>query len=372
MATAEKTKEQQKQPTLQQDDNSDDYSDDYSDEDYETDDYEVSGDEAEAEDPKAQAKRRQRQQQQQQRSRQPDAVEEADDEDYSDEDDFYSDEYDDDDEDYDNQVASGKAMQPYQPAGGNQSLSQNGSMNVIPQEKQGSSLDDEEGMKLKLELNLEIEVELKAHIHGDLTLALILALSLPTRLLRRLRPLCPTRHPPGHLPLRPPDHRERNPLQRPINPPMTSFAEARARVVAMHKDSLQRLGLSDITIREYRPPHGLQIVSLVLVVATLVVFGRRSNFLPGSVFYEMVGLDRYPVLTRFCYDVAPVVVGLLLGAHLVEATLLAVKRLRPHGVRVASGLWFAWIVSNFVEGFPVWRRFDEMVREERMKRERRD
>jgi hypothetical protein len=166
MATAEKTKEQQKQPTLQQDD---DYSD-YSDEDYETDDYEVSGDEAEAEDPKAQQKRRQRQQQQ--RNRQPDAVEEADDEDYSDEDDFYSDDYDDDD-DYDNQVASGKAMQPYQPAGGNQSLVQNGSMNVIPQQKQESSLDDEEGMKLKLELNLEIEVELKAHIHGDLTLALM-------------------------------------------------------------------------------------------------------------------------------------------------------------------------------------------------------
>ncbi|PKX89531.1 DUF2470 domain-containing protein [Aspergillus novofumigatus IBT 16806] len=130
----------------------------------------------------------------------------------------------------------------------------------------------------------------------------------------------------------------------PINPPMTSFSEARARVVAMHKDSLQRLGLSDITIAD--------------------------NFLPGSVFYETVGLDRYPVLTRFCYDVAPVVVGLLLGVHLVEATLLAVKRLRPHGVRVASGLWVAWIVSNFVEGFPVWRRFDEMVREERMKRER--
>jgi hypothetical protein len=157
----------------------------------------------------------------------------------------------------------------------------------------------------------------------------------------------------------------------PINPPMTSFAEARARVVAMHKDSLQRLGLSDITIREYRPPHGLQIVSLALVVATLVVFGRRSNFLPGNMFYEAVGLDRYPVFTRFCYDVAPVVVGLLLGAHLVEVTLLAVKRLRPHGVRVGSGLWVAWIVSNFVEGFPVWRRFDEMVREERMKRERR-
>lgn len=153
----------------------------------------------------------------------------------------------------------------------------------------------------------------------------------------------------------------------PINPPMTSLSEARARVVAMHKDSLQRLGLSDITIREYRPPHGLQIVSLALVVATLVVFSRRSNFLPGSVFYEMVGLEAYPAFTQFCYDVAPVVVGLMLGAHLLEATLLAVKRLRPHGVRFASGLWFAWVLSNFVEGFPVWRRFDQMVREERMK-----
>ncbi|KAH1303246.1 hypothetical protein KXX11_002256 [Aspergillus fumigatus] len=141
---------------------------------------------------------------------------------------------------------------------------------------------------------------------------------------------------------------------------MTSLAETRARVVAMHKDSLQRLGLSDITIAEYRPPQGLQVVSLVLVVATLVVFGRRSNFLPESAFYETVGLDRYPVFTRFCYDVAPVVVGLLLGSHLVEATLLAVKRLRPHGVRFASGLWVVWIVSNFVEGFPAWRRFDEM------------
>ncbi|RHZ43064.1 DUF2470 domain-containing protein [Aspergillus thermomutatus] len=157
----------------------------------------------------------------------------------------------------------------------------------------------------------------------------------------------------------------------PINPPMTSLSETRARVVAMHNDCLQRLGLSDILIREYRPPHGFQIVSLGLVVATLVVFSRRSNFLPGSVFYEMAGLDRYPAFTRFCYDVAPVVVGLMLGAHLLEATLLAVTRLRPHGVRVASGLWVAWMVSNVVEGFPVWRRIDQMVREERVKREHR-
>lgn len=39
-------------------------------------------------------------------------------------------------------------------------------------EKQKSSLDDTDGLKLKLDANLEIEIELKASIRGDLTLSL--------------------------------------------------------------------------------------------------------------------------------------------------------------------------------------------------------
>ncbi|OJD35941.1 integral membrane [Diplodia corticola] len=42
-----------------------------------------------------------------------------------------------------------------------------------PQEKQGSSLDDTDGLKLKLEANLDVEIELKASIRGDLTLSLL-------------------------------------------------------------------------------------------------------------------------------------------------------------------------------------------------------
>jgi len=41
-----------------------------------------------------------------------------------------------------------------------------------PQKQAKSSLDEQDGLKLKLEANLEVEIELKASIRGDLTLSL--------------------------------------------------------------------------------------------------------------------------------------------------------------------------------------------------------
>ncbi|MCJ1472082.1 hypothetical protein MMC13_000728 [Lambiella insularis] len=41
------------------------------------------------------------------------------------------------------------------------------------EEKKGSSMMDQDGLKLRLELNLDLEIELKASIHGDITLALL-------------------------------------------------------------------------------------------------------------------------------------------------------------------------------------------------------
>lgn len=150
MATAEKTKEQQKQFQVPEYDSEEDYDS--------ADDIEYS--EGEDEDQtvpnKNQQLQRRRQQQQQ--------------DDYSD-DDYDSEEYDDDDDYSDDEMIQGKSMQPWS-QGTTSDMAPTGGMNVIPQE-QKKSLDDEEGMKLKLELNLEIEVELKARIHGDLTLALM-------------------------------------------------------------------------------------------------------------------------------------------------------------------------------------------------------
>jgi hypothetical protein len=43
----------------------------------------------------------------------------------------------------------------------------------MPQEKNKSSLDETDGLKLKLEANLDVEIELKASLRGDLTLSLL-------------------------------------------------------------------------------------------------------------------------------------------------------------------------------------------------------
>jgi len=43
---------------------------------------------------------------------------------------------------------------------------------MMPQQKQKSKLDDQDGLKLTLEANLDVEIELKASIRGDLTLSL--------------------------------------------------------------------------------------------------------------------------------------------------------------------------------------------------------
>ena len=155
----------------------------------------------------------------------------------------------------------------------------------------------------------------------------------------------------------------------PIDPPMKSLSETRSRVVAMYQDSLQRLGFSDIPIKEYRVPRGQHLVVFMVCLATYIGFARRSNFLPGSIIYESLGLEKVPSFTQFCYDIQPLLLPGMVGIHLLEASVLAVVRLRPHRVPFLSGVWFAWMASTFIEGYGAFRRTGEMVKEERVKRE---
>ncbi|KAB8221683.1 Protein of unknown function DUF2470 [Aspergillus parasiticus SU-1] len=157
----------------------------------------------------------------------------------------------------------------------------------------------------------------------------------------------------------------------PLDPPMKTFSDTRQRVVAMHKECLERLGLSDIIIKEYRAPRGWEAINFAVVVATLIVFSRGSNFQPGSLLYETAGLDRFPAFTQFCHTVQPIPGTLLLGIHAIEVVLLAVKRLKPHGVPFLSGVWIAWVATIMIEGVFAFRRFDRMVKEEQVKREHR-
>lgn len=148
----------------------------------------------------------------------------------------------------------------------------------------------------------------------------------------------------------------------PINPPMKSLSDARPRVVAMHKECLERLGLSDIVVTEYRLPRGQNAVVAVVLIVAYALFFRRSNFLPGSLVYDWLSPSG-PVLAEYCYNIQPILFPGMVFLHAAEAYLLTARRLRRHRVPFMSGLWCIWMVSTLIEGVGAWRRFDEIVEE---------
>ncbi|CAI7584747.1 unnamed protein product [Penicillium palitans] len=137
----------------------------------------------------------------------------------------------------------------------------------------------------------------------------------------------------------------------PIEPPMKNYSEARSRMVAMHKESLKRLGRSEITLTEYRAPRGIHAVIFVL------------NLQPGSDLYEYLGLHRVPWFPRLVCITQPLVVAI----HIIETIALIVTQLKPLNVPVLSGLWWKWVASCFVEGYGSFARIKQFVKEQKAK-----
>ncbi|KAL2868872.1 DUF2470 domain-containing protein [Aspergillus lucknowensis] len=151
----------------------------------------------------------------------------------------------------------------------------------------------------------------------------------------------------------------------PFKPPLSDLSETRPRVVAMHKESLRRLGLSDTKITTYAPPRTAgEIFGFAFCLSILVGYARRANFEPGSLLYEGAGLARFPRFTAFSHAYQPWIWGVLVVLHGLETiVLLAYLRLRKYNVKLFSRLWWVWTILGFVEGFPAWKRFDTLVKE---------
>lgn len=154
----------------------------------------------------------------------------------------------------------------------------------------------------------------------------------------------------------------------PVDPPMEDYSEARGRLLALRKESLEKLGRSDVTLTEYRAPRGFQAVIFALCLYTYASCFRRDNLLPGSFVYENLGYKFVPDFAHFVYNIQPLLFPSVVGIHLLESALLAVKRLKPLGVPFMSGLWCAWVASTFVEGFGAFQRIGQIVKEERAKK----
>ena len=76
-------------------------------------------------------------------------------------------------------------------------------------------------------------------------------------------------------------------------------------------------------------------------------------------------MDCCPGLARLAYLTAPYVLIFMVVVHGAEAAHMARGRLRRHSVETFSGVWWAWVVDTFFEGFGAFQRFDGMVEKRR-------
>ncbi|KAF4550177.1 Hypothetical protein D9617_18g033680 [Elsinoe fawcettii] len=144
-----------------------------------------------------------------------------------------------------------------------------------------------------------------------------------------------------------------------FNPPMTSFREARERLVALDKECVQALGRSDISIREWPALQGWNFWQFVTLTATFLVFSRRDNFAPNSLASSILP----DVIRKFNYTIQPwLFMGLVL-IHSAEAVHMATGRLKKHNVNVRSLVYWQWVGDTLIEGFGAFIRFDKLVRQ---------
>ncbi|CAF9922298.1 MAG: hypothetical protein HETSPECPRED_005031 [Heterodermia speciosa] len=154
-----------------------------------------------------------------------------------------------------------------------------------------------------------------------------------------------------------------------LDPPLNSWAEARPRLVEMDAESCKGLGCSSVTVKRYVPPTGFMMVNFAYHAWAYPTFARRSNFLPGSLYYSIL-FQHIPGFARFCYTIQPYYIIFLLLVHIGEAVYLARTRMEKHTVPLFSQLWWKWFISSSLEGFPAKLRFDAVVKEETLRKER--
>ncbi|KAI0457165.1 hypothetical protein F5B21DRAFT_464612 [Xylaria acuta] len=156
-----------------------------------------------------------------------------------------------------------------------------------------------------------------------------------------------------------------------VEPPMKSLADARVRLVDMAALAQERLGLGDVRIDRFLGPRGVGLVSFVgvgfyFLSAVAVASGLlRSGTAPWAFLdaHFPYGAAGYVWLVR---TLAVPVAAL----HATEAWWMARSRLARYGVEPGSALWFKWALETFVEGYPAFLRFDQLVREEKEKKKK--
>ena len=143
----------------------------------------------------------------------------------------------------------------------------------------------------------------------------------------------------------------------PFEPPMTSFREARERVVEMDKECLKGLDKSDITITEFAPPVGLYAPVFFIIAATFLSYSQRWWFDKDRIVERYTGA----LFARFSFVIQPWLISFMVCLHASEAVFFARNYLRRHSINVRSPVWWLWVATTFVEGQFAFKRFKDLV-----------
>lgn len=157
----------------------------------------------------------------------------------------------------------------------------------------------------------------------------------------------------------------------PFDPPMSTYREARERVVEMDKQCLQALGKSDITIKEFVPPTSLYLVEFMVIMATFIAYSQRWWFTKGAVVERILG----HAFARFSWTIQPWLITFVVGIHVVELAYFIRNHLRRHSVNIRTALWWKWVGTTFIEGQFAYKRFNDLVsrkQEEKVKQKHKD
>ena len=155
----------------------------------------------------------------------------------------------------------------------------------------------------------------------------------------------------------------------PILPAMTSWADARGKLVALDAAATAGLKRSNITVKTYASPTGYAAVIWFLLVLSYLVLSRPANLESGSWLYDYVWVY-IPGFARLMHRIHPFLLIFIFVAHGAETAWLIRGRLRNHTVPTFSRLWWTWVLSCCFEGAGAFVRFDKIVEEETRRKEK--
>ncbi|KAG4029295.1 hypothetical protein MFRU_016g00520 [Monilinia fructicola] len=153
----------------------------------------------------------------------------------------------------------------------------------------------------------------------------------------------------------------------PLQPPISSYADARPRLIAMDGECRTALNLSPYTITRYEPPKiFFHRVVFALCFMTMVVFVTKSYIVPGTFVHDDV-LPWFPGGAQTFLWISDKIAIPTIMIHVAEVLWMDRSRLAKYNVRRGSSLWWKWMASCLIEGYGSFARIDAMIKEQKKK-----